>query len=410
MGERVIDDALTAGLSPAEIHALVIEPAMVRIGDLWESGVITVADEHLATAISQGALVRLFGALSVGRASSRERVLIAAVEGQHHVLGLRMCADLLLGAGFEVFFLGANVPVDALSAFVSARQPAVIGLGFGIGHDLSRLAESILAVHDASRELRLMLGGPGVPEELRHTGFPFVPSSLEVLPTVERLLSEPPQALPDSLSSLLAALAEPAWPPSLPGEPDAVVERLVEMVAQSADVARDYITRARVLTDLALRDAVTDMPNRRAFDDRIALQAPTGEAAAFLIVDVDDFKAVNDGHGHDAGDRLLRRVGASIGDAIRARDFVARMGGDEFGVLLPGAGLAVAREVGERIRAAVAALDDPPVTVSVGVAPLEGDTRAALLAADRALYRAKTGGRDRVASTSTTVRRRPRRP
>ena len=147
--ERVVDDALAAGLAPAAIQSLVIEPAMERIGRLWEANAITVADEHLATAISQSVLVRLFDRLTVAPPRSRERVLLAAVEGQHHVLGLRMIADVMEGAGFDVLYLGADVPVDALRRFAAEHRPAITGLGFAISVGVGVLADSIHAVHEA---------------------------------------------------------------------------------------------------------------------------------------------------------------------------------------------------------------------------------------------------------------------
>ena len=88
--------------------------AMGRIGELWEHGELTVADEHAATGLSYRALLPLQEPLQIAPPRSRERVVLAAVEGQTHVLGLRMVADVLEGAGFEVLYLGADVPSGAL--------------------------------------------------------------------------------------------------------------------------------------------------------------------------------------------------------------------------------------------------------------------------------------------------------
>jgi diguanylate cyclase (GGDEF)-like protein len=405
--EKVMDAALLSGVSPAAIHALIIGPAMARIGELWELNAISVADEHLATAISHGVLIRLFDALSVARGRSRERVLLAAVEGQHHVLGLRIVADVLEGAGFDVLFLGADVPLAALRRFVTEHQPSVTGLGFNIAADVSHLAEAILAVHEASLEPRIMLGGRAVPPALRDAGYPFVQSSLDVVQTVEGLVAGPPQAVSVAVRSLLSGLAPPA-PPRDFADGDPVAERLAEVVAESSDLAREYIRQTRMFRDLALRDPVTGLANRRAFDDRLYLQAHRhGEEGALLMIDVDEFKQVNDTHGHDAGDRLLRLVGEAIARTIRPQDFAARIGGDEFAAVLSVTTLHVAREIGDRVRQAIAAQADPPVTVSIGIAPLSDDIRAALLAADVALYEAKAAGRDRVAAVDETVRATP---
>ena len=173
---------------------------------------------------------------------------------------------------------------------------------------------------------------------------------------------------------------------------------LARAVDDVAEVARDHVRRAETYRDLAFRDPLTDLANRRAFEDalRSLTEAPADVDGAILTIDVDAFKAVNDQRGHAVGDRVLRAIGHAIRSAVRPGDLPARIGGDEFAVLLPRTAVAVAADVGDRIRAAVSAGTEPPVSISVGVAPLSADPRAALLAADTALYEAKAGGRDRV--------------
>jgi len=122
-----------------------------------------------------------------------------------------------------------------------------------------------------------------------------------------------------------------------------------------------------------------------------------------LMVDVDSFKAVNDNGGHDEGDRVLRAIGLAIGAAVRPDDVAARVGGDEFAVLLPATTVQEACVVGERVRSVIAGGAAAGVSVSVGAATASGDARAALLAADTALYRAKTSGRDRVIAAAPVV-------
>jgi two-component system cell cycle response regulator len=169
----------------------------------------------------------------------------------------------------------------------------------------------------------------------------------------------------------------------------------------------------RELSDLALasrRDALTGLPNRRAFEEDLAREvaraARTGAPLSVIALDVDRFKAVNDAHGHAAGDAVLRAVAVRTGGAIRAGDLLARVGGEEFAILLPGADLARAAEAAERVRAALAAVPVEaagralPVTASFGCAALApGEAPEALLArADGRLYEAKREGRNRVAS------------
>lgn len=120
----VVDEALADGMEPAAVQSRVIESAMDRIGHLWQSGAVNVADEHLATAISDEVRPRLFPRLLRAPPGSRERVFLAAVEGEHHVLGLRMVADVLEGAGFDVLYLGADVRGSCRPRFkVPTRNP-----------------------------------------------------------------------------------------------------------------------------------------------------------------------------------------------------------------------------------------------------------------------------------------------
>lgn len=169
----------------------------------------------------------------------------------------------------------------------------------------------------------------------------------------------------------------------------------------------------RQLADLALasrRDALTGLPNRRAFEEDLAREASraarAGTPLAVVVLDVDRFKAVNDTHGHAAGDAVLRAVAARAAGAIRAGDLLARVGGEEFGILLPAADLARAVDAAERIRTTLAALPVEAagialaITASFGCAALaRGETPEALVArADARLYEAKGAGRNRVAS------------
>ena len=120
-----------------------------------------------------------------------------------------------------------------------------------------------------------------------------------------------------------------------------------------------------------------------------------------ILLDVDHFKRVNDGHGHDVGDEVLRRAGALLSGRLREIDAIGRWGGEEFLILTPGLDAGGARRFAELLRAALAAHDFPGpgrITCSFGVAAhRRGDTVVSLIRrADEALYRAKGAGRDRV--------------
>ncbi|WP_236831065.1 diguanylate cyclase [Blastococcus sp. KM273128] len=153
---------------------------------------------------------------------------------------------------------------------------------------------------------------------------------------------------------------------------------------------------------LASTDPLTGIPNRRLFLERLAAAVATagrGRRTVVCLVDLDGFKAVNDTDGHAAGDALLVAVGAALGSAVRETDTVARLGGDEFAVLADVTGGSPPALLADRLRAAVAlAGRRHRVTASVGLAEVEPghDVEDLLHRADVAMYRAKSGGGDRV--------------
>lgn len=190
-------------------------------------------------------------------------------------------------------------------------------------------------------------------------------------------------------------------------------------IAHFVAVQRDVTERKRLeetIVHLARHDPLTDLPNRRVVEEnlaRLVARAERGLPSAVLLVDLDNFKEVNDRAGHAAGDDLLRTVARHFADAVRPGDLVGRIGGDEFVVLLEGTGTEEARAAAERIceRAAATPLpegyDGPPVGASVGVALVAGhhDPPSVLATADAALYDAKADGKGRV-----VVRDRPAPP
>ncbi|MEJ2515966.1 MAG: GGDEF domain-containing protein [Gammaproteobacteria bacterium] len=173
------------------------------------------------------------------------------------------------------------------------------------------------------------------------------------------------------------------------------------------EVILDSVGMLREFERHAVTDALTDLHNRHWLDDafrrRVERCHRDASPASLVMVDVDQFKQFNDRFGHVAGDRALRLVAETLRSHFRPDDMIARFGGDEFSILLPGAELQDARGCAERARGAVmqAAAEDPGaprITLSAGVARLErSDSLESLIArADDALYRAKVGGRNRV--------------
>jgi diguanylate cyclase (GGDEF)-like protein len=168
------------------------------------------------------------------------------------------------------------------------------------------------------------------------------------------------------------------------------------------------ITQARRVHDelllMAEQDPLTGLSNRRAVTRELEKQLATGGGGALLLLDLDNFKDVNDLRGHAVGDRLMRALGGALRSRLDRSQLIGRLGGDEFAVVLPGLALTDATAVADGLRDAVAALPlvgvgaNAHITVSTGVAEYgSGDTWELVLAnADLALYASKAAGRNRV--------------
>jgi diguanylate cyclase (GGDEF)-like protein len=198
---------------------------------------------------------------------------------------------------------------------------------------------------------------------------------------------------------VLSRREQSAWPES--------ARRLLRVAAGETAAALERADSFRAAEASAATDPLTGLPNRRYFDEFSTLLAGrrrAGDAVAVLMIDIDKFKGLNDAYGHPTGDQVLRSVAEAITTAVRDQDVPARIGGEEFAVLLRNPGPDVAVEIGERVRQAVHDLDLAPigvpgVSVSVGVANAtnaDEPIRTLLDRADQALLRAKRAGRDRV--------------
>jgi diguanylate cyclase (GGDEF)-like protein len=170
---------------------------------------------------------------------------------------------------------------------------------------------------------------------------------------------------------------------------------ILRLLAGDAALAMEREDSNRLLAEQANRDPLTGLVNRRILDQAVnrALASFDG-GLAFALLDIDHFKAYNDAHGHQAGDRVLVVTAGTWSRLIRPEDTLARFGGEEFALVMPGCALAVAEG---RITVMRSSLP-PPVTASAGLTSARpGDSYSDIVArADLALYRAKAAGRDRT--------------
>jgi diguanylate cyclase (GGDEF)-like protein len=185
---------------------------------------------------------------------------------------------------------------------------------------------------------------------------------------------------------------------------------LVAVVQTLRDLTDEKMAQIK-LEQLATRDGLTGLANRRCFDETLlaewARAMRQAQPLSLLMVDVDNFKAYNDANGHLGGDECLKRIASAVASEMRANDLVARYGGEEFAVILPNQSLKGAAIVAERIRSRVERLQVPNrnagaghVTVSIGaataLASADSNPSQLVAIADAALYRAKHMGRNRI--------------
>jgi diguanylate cyclase (GGDEF)-like protein len=225
---------------------------------------------------------------------------------------------------------------------------------------------------------------------------------------------------PDLVSTSIVFLSgETSWDlqqQAMSAGADDFLLKPIEAERLSASV-RSRMRRLSQLDRRISRDSLTELMNQGTFKERVQVEVARAlresKPLALALFDLDHFKAVNDTHGHAAGDRVLRALAQLLRDSLRQTDVIARCGGEEFGVLLPGAGEREAQAVMDQLRRAFhdlthsSAFGEFRVTLSCGIASLPAATNAATLVdwADRALYRAKGNGRNQVALLPESERR-----
>ncbi len=195
-----------------------------------------------------------------------------------------------------------------------------------------------------------------------------------------------------------------------------LLARAVRDITAQLDASREQLEERNLelehanewLEQLSITDGLTRLHNHRHFQDRYQSEARrsvrTGHPLCLILIDIDDFKRLNDQYGHSAGDRVLAAAARVMENQVRETDYIARYGGEEFAVLLPETTLEGAEALAEKLRLAVGSTPmelgpggaSTRVTISLGAAAFDGDASRTFDAADRALYAAKDAGKDCV--------------
>jgi diguanylate cyclase (GGDEF)-like protein len=318
----------------------------------------------------------------------------------------------LLSTSLALFYLPFDPPVEALGRAGWALAGLLIGFGFLIPRGLLRSS------FEPSFDLLLVLsylglGGVALLEWLAGGGDNAYQNLFLFWALVGAGIHPPRRALPLLLSaSLMAALplvyegwsADLAWriaAPALMWSALGIV--VMALMTYIRDQRVRFSTDQQTAETLARADELTGLCNRRALQEELATEIARTERAGsqltFALIDIDRFKQVNDEHGHLEGDECLRQIAAALTRSMRSGDRAFRWGGDEFAVLLPDAGYEEARDALERIAESVESSctrpDDRPLTISFGLAELDGESSPEELVgrADLALMSHKSASR-----------------
>lgn len=190
-GLEIVNRLLEEGTDVITIYEGVIKPAMYKVGELWEEGKISVATEHLASAIVETLLGHLHYRIIKNAGTNKMVVVITSVEDEVHQIGAKMVSDMFELHGWTSHFLGANTPMDELLDFISQINPTIIGLSMSINLHTRNLEKTISKIRERIPEMPILVGGQGLIEDrkdlmMKHTGVLY----LKDLPALENFLNK----------------------------------------------------------------------------------------------------------------------------------------------------------------------------------------------------------------------------
>ncbi len=161
----VVEELLDAGVAVKDIYQALIQRALYEVGELWERNQISVANEHLATAVTEGLMNRIYARIAIPPANGR-KVVIASVENELHQVGGKMVADIFEMHGWDSYYLGANVPTDELARYIDDTRPDLLGLSLSVYMHLAVLKSMLDTLTSRFPELPILIGG----QAFRHGG------------------------------------------------------------------------------------------------------------------------------------------------------------------------------------------------------------------------------------------------
>ena len=189
----VMEEGLGQGIAVADLQAGVVQAAQLALGELWQQNRISIAEEHMATAISNVVLSRLFENAPL-RERLGHRMVVACVPGEMHDFPARLVADYLDIAGFHVRYLGANVPIDALAIMLCDTRPDLLALSVTMTFNMAGFANTVRRVRAEMPGLPIMAGGNALhwePEVAKAFGVATCePDSCSLVETARRLIAE----------------------------------------------------------------------------------------------------------------------------------------------------------------------------------------------------------------------------
>ncbi len=319
-------------------------------------------------------------------------------------------STLEIGRIIEILFekLSVGVPIDAASLFVFQKDG--VKTYVSLGAEVDEAEASCLAKIFVNRSAEI-LGEPLPVDAIETVSLSRHPQPASSCGTAgaSSLAAKGysfavPMRVADELIGVLM-VSTIGGPPFSPNQ-----KRLISTIANQVSLALKNSLEHRRIQELAIRDSLTGLYNYRAFQSILEKKYDEhlryGRPLSVIIIDIDHFKKVNDTHGHQKGDDLLRELASLLVRCCRRSDFIARYGGEEFILILPETVLEPARELADRIRLKISAgtlinsTSNIRVTISLGVASVDSKwvhgPHDLVRAADEALYRAKRQGRNRV--------------